>query len=98
MGWCRSFFTQALLEQSARRRRDDLLVHFALGAFSGSRAFNTLPLTLRRDVRHFFGSFGAAQSEARRFLFSLGSDGTVEEACKSALETGLIHNWGDGRY
>ncbi|MGY8680456.1 DNA phosphorothioation-associated putative methyltransferase [Bradyrhizobium sp. UFLA05-153] len=95
---CRSFFDEAQLESGARRRRDDLLVHLALGAFSGSRAFNTLPLTLRRDVRHFFGSFGAAQSEARRFLFSLGADGTVEEACNSAIEAGLIHSWGDGRY
>ncbi|WP_051390333.1 DNA phosphorothioation-associated putative methyltransferase [Bradyrhizobium sp. Ec3.3] len=98
MGWCRSLFDEAQLESGARRRRDDLLVHFALGAFSGSRAFNTLPLTLRRDVRHFFGNFGAAQSEARRFLFSLGADGTVQEACDSAVQAGLIHSWGDGRY
>jgi DNA phosphorothioation-associated putative methyltransferase len=59
MGWCRSVFDEPQLETGARRKRDDLLVHFALGAFSGSRAFNTLPLTLLRDVRSFFGSFGA---------------------------------------
>src|SRR5262245_61297509 len=73
-------------------------VHFALGAFSGSRAFNTLPRALRRDVRHFFGSFGAAQSEARQFLFSLGTHGTVEEACASAVQACLIHVLEQGRY
>jgi DNA phosphorothioation-associated putative methyltransferase len=78
MGWCHSFFDESQLERGSRRRKDDLLVHFALGAFSGSRAFNTLPLTLRRDVRSFFGSFSAAQSAAHRTLFSLGTDGTVE--------------------
>jgi DNA phosphorothioation-associated putative methyltransferase len=98
MGWCRSFFDEAQLEIGARRRRDDLLVHFALGAFSGSRAFNKLPPTLRRDVRRFFGSFGAAQSEARRFLFSLGASGTAEEACNLAVQAGLIQGWGEGRY
>jgi DNA phosphorothioation-associated putative methyltransferase len=98
MGWCRSFFNEAQLEAGARRRRDDLLVHFALGAFSGSRAFNTLPLSLRRDVRSFFGSFTAAQAEARRFLFSLGTDGVVEDACGSAIQSGLIHSWGESRY
>jgi DNA phosphorothioation-associated putative methyltransferase len=98
MGWCRSFFDEALLEERGRSRKEDLLVHFALGAFSGSRAFNKLPLTLRRDVRHFFGSFSAVQTEARRFLFSLGSDGVVQEACEAALRAGLIHGCGDGRY
>jgi DNA phosphorothioation-associated putative methyltransferase len=98
MGWCRSVFDEGQLESGARRRRDDLLVHFALGAFSGSRAFNTLPRTLRRDVRSFFGSFNTAQSEARRFLFSLGTEGTVEDACGSAVQSGLIHSWGEARY
>jgi DNA phosphorothioation-associated putative methyltransferase len=98
MGWLRSTFDEAQLERAARRRRDDLLVHFALGAFSGSRAFNAPPPTLRRDVRHFFGSFGAAQSEARRFLFSLGTDATIEEACASAIQACLVHSHEGGRY
>ncbi len=98
IGWCRSIFDEAQLESAARRRREDLLVHFALGAFSGSRAFNALPPALRRDVRHFFGSFGAAQSEARRFLFSLGTDGTIEEACAAAIQARLVHSHERGRY
>jgi DNA phosphorothioation-associated putative methyltransferase len=98
MSWCRSTFDEAQLKHGARKRRDDLLVHFALGAFSGSRAFNTLPQLLRREVRHFFGSFGAAQSEARRFLFSLGTHGTVEAACASAVEARAIHNHGEESY
>jgi DNA phosphorothioation-associated putative methyltransferase len=98
MDWCRSTFDEVQLERAARKRKDDLLVHFALGAFSGSRAFNTLPLQLRRDVRYFFGSFGAAQSEAHRLLFSLGTDGTVEDACAFAQQSGLVHGCGEGRY
>jgi DNA phosphorothioation-associated putative methyltransferase len=98
LAWCRTLFDETSLVTGAKRRKDDLLVHFALGAFSGSRAFNTLPLTLRRDVRHFFGSFGAVQSEARSFLFSLGSGGTIEEACRIAREAGLIHATGSGLF
>lgn len=98
MAWCRTLFDQTEFENGAKRRRDDLLVHFALGAFSGSKAFNRLPLTLRRDVRSFFGSFGAVQSEARSFLFSLGSEGTIEEACRVAVGAGLIHSWGQNHF
>src|SRR5262249_33086626 len=71
MMWCRARFDETEFEIAARRKKDDLLIHFALGAFSGSRAFNTLPPTLRRDVRHLFGSFRSVQAEARRVLFSL---------------------------
>jgi DNA phosphorothioation-associated putative methyltransferase len=97
-GWCLSFFDESDLEIGAGRKRDDLLVHFALGAFSGSRAFKTLPPSLRRDVRSLFGSFASAQSEARRFLFSLGTDDTVERACGAAIAVGLLQTWGESRY
>jgi DNA phosphorothioation-associated putative methyltransferase len=98
MSWCRDIFDETQLEERARRRRDDLIVHFALGTFWGSRAFNTLPPALRRDVRRFFGSFGAVRSEARRFLFSLGSDGVLEEACASAAANMLVHSHEEGRF
>jgi DNA phosphorothioation-associated putative methyltransferase len=97
-GWCLSFFDESRLEIGAGRKRDDLLIHFALGAFSGSRAFKTLPPSLRRDVRSLFGSFASAQSEARRFLFSLGADDTIEAACGSAVAVGLLKRWGESRY
>ena len=53
---------------------------------------------MQRDVRYFFGSFGAAQSEARRFLFSLRTDATIEEACKSAIQAYILHRQERGRY
>jgi DNA phosphorothioation-associated putative methyltransferase len=98
MAWCRAKFDEAQLEVGARRRKADLLVHFALGAFSGSRAFNTLPPTLRRDVRHFFGSFGSVQAEAQHLLFSLGSEGALEGACVSAAADSRVHNHAEGMY
>jgi DNA phosphorothioation-associated putative methyltransferase len=98
LGWCRSFFDEKLLEIGARRKREDLLVHFALGAFSGSRAFRTLPLSLRRDVRFFFGSFASIQADAHRFLFTLGDDQVVDAACRSAVDSGLLNGWRDNRF
>jgi DNA phosphorothioation-associated putative methyltransferase len=98
MKWCRTIFDEAQFEEGGKRRRDDLLVHFALGAFSGSRAFNSLPSSLRRDVRQFFGSFASAQAEARRFLFSLGSDQVLEQACATAVDARHIHRYDEGRY
>ena len=98
MGWCRSAFDEHQLETNALRKKDDLLVHFALGAFSGSRSSSSLPLSLRRDVKWFFGSFGGAQTEAQRFLFSLGASGPLEEACASAIGSGLIHRCGEDHF
>jgi DNA phosphorothioation-associated putative methyltransferase len=98
MDWCRSAFDDHQLETSAIRKKDDLLVHFALGAVSGSRSFNSLPLSLQRDVRCFFKGFGGVQSEARRFLFSLGTTGPLEEACGSAVRLGRIHPCGEHRF
>jgi DNA phosphorothioation-associated putative methyltransferase len=98
MAWCRATFEDWQFQTGAKRRRDDLLVHFALAAFSESRTFNALPASLRRDVRHFFGSFSVAEAEARRFLLSIGADEVLGTACDAAAGMKLIHPYDERKY
>ena len=86
---CIAEFDPATLREAAEARRDDLLVHFALMQFPGAPRYATLPSSIKRDVRTFFGSLRAAMEEARQVLFSAGNQETVREAIQQALDQGL---------
>jgi DNA phosphorothioation-associated putative methyltransferase len=82
-------FDQGELTAAAARRREDLLVHFALTIFPGAAPYARLPRSIQRDVRAFFGSHAGALSAARDLLFSAGRADVVRDAVKMALAGGL---------
>lgn len=89
---CRDAFdADSSLEEAGRLRRDDLVLAYALGAFSKSRSNTAISGRLRRDVRSFFGSARNAEMEGRAFLFSLGDASIVQRACEDAADAGLVH-------
>lgn len=72
--------------ESARERRDDLLVYLALARFRRRPQVRQLPLTLQRDIRTFFGSYSQACAEADELLFRAGDSETVDrDCCESAI-------------
>jgi len=79
----------AEIEQAGMARREDLLVHFALTLFPGAPRYASLPATIQRDVRAFFGSHGAMMEEAEAFLFATGRRERQEEAIGQAVADGL---------
>jgi DNA phosphorothioation-associated putative methyltransferase len=82
-------FEASLLQEAADARRDDLLVHFALTMFPGAPKYVTLPRSIQRDVRTFFGNHTRAMDLARALLFSVGKPETVLEAIEQASSSGL---------
>jgi DNA phosphorothioation-associated putative methyltransferase len=72
-----------------KRRRDDILVMLALRSFDRRRKFVKLEPRLARDLRSFFGSYAAAQSEATKLLFSMQDVNLIREACEAAALDGL---------
>lgn len=86
---CQSTFDPALLSLAAQARREDLLVHFALGFFPGATRYATLPRSIQRDVKSFFRSHAAALDQAKRLLFSVGDQACRRAAASQAVETGL---------
>jgi DNA phosphorothioation-associated putative methyltransferase len=71
-----------LLEEAGRRRREDLLVYLALARFRKRPPVSSLPATLQRDMRVFFGSYPKACKEADELLFGAGDTDAVDEACR----------------
>ncbi|ANY85435.1 hypothetical protein BB934_45285 (plasmid) [Microvirga ossetica] len=86
---CVDAFNPSSLKEAAEARVDDLLVHFALTQFPGAPRYATLPKSIQRDVRTFFGSHAAAMERARALLFSVGKPDKVREAIDEALRHGL---------
>jgi DNA phosphorothioation-associated putative methyltransferase len=77
------------LESAAARRSADLGVYLALTQFERRRAYRHLEPGLQRDIKAFFGDYGAAQAEARELLFRIGDTQAIADACRGAAERGL---------
>ena len=71
-------------KQVKRERRQDLMVYLALAQFDERVRFGRLPLSLQRDVRAFFGAYRRGCTAADELLFSLGTPGVVDTACKQS--------------
>jgi DNA phosphorothioation-associated putative methyltransferase len=79
----------AELEVAAKQRRDDLTTYFALQQFARRKHYQHLEAGIQRDVKAFFGSYGAAQDIARRALFGIADTAALDEACRQAALQGL---------
>jgi DNA phosphorothioation-associated putative methyltransferase len=86
-------------KQSEDQRRNDLLVHFALGLFRQRKPYKFMPKSLQKDIKHFFGKYTDAVEEAKALLFSIGYPNTIKLECekghkifpKGRLDQG--HSW-----
>jgi DNA phosphorothioation-associated putative methyltransferase len=78
-----------LLGEAAAARREDLLVHFALGLFPGAAQYTTLSRSVQRDVKIFFRNYQMALEAARQLLFSVGDQRIVADATLTAISSGL---------
>jgi DNA phosphorothioation-associated putative methyltransferase len=79
-------FGNELFEEANQKRREDLLVFFALGLFEKRQAQAHMPMSLKRDIKAFFNSHSSAINEAREILFSVGDPAVIEKACSDAYE------------
>lgn len=85
----REVLNSDLLAQAAAARKEDLLVHFALSLFPGAPRYGSLPASIQRDVRTFFGTHAAVMEAARQELLSLRNPERLEEAFSLASSEGL---------
>lgn len=78
-----------LLEAASLCRRDDVLLFLAMQQFSKRPAYKRLDERLQRDIKAFFGTYGAAYGAAAALLRETGSPERLLEACKEAASRGL---------
>ena len=73
--------------ESKEKRREDLIVYFALSLFEKRKPQSKMPENLKRDIKAFFSSYQQALEEAREILFSVGNPLTISEACNTAYKS-----------
>ena len=82
-------FERQDLDAAQTRRRDDLLVFFALNIFNRRLGYRQLPPRLQRDLKALFGSYSEAQDRAKALLFSIGRPEVVVQGCVGAEQAGV---------
>lgn len=86
---CSALFDMPLLDEVAAARREDLLVETALSIFPGAPRYASLPVSMQRDVRHFFGSHAALSAQATSELSALRNASNLQEAFDKAVDQGV---------
>ncbi len=76
------------LKRSAESRRNDLLVYVALANLRKRVPFGHLSISLRLDIREFFGNYTRALEKGLELLYAAGDPGEIELACED-LNLGL---------
>ena len=79
-------FGNELFEEAQQKRKDDLLVYFALGLFEKRKPQTKMPDRLKRDIKYFYNSYNDAIEQSRKALFAVGNPELIEEACNKAYE------------
>jgi DNA phosphorothioation-associated putative methyltransferase len=77
-------------EESARQRKEDLVVYLALANFRKRIPQKLLDPQLQQDLSAFFGSYAKAQAAGMELLMSLGSEDALWE-----MASGLPFGWRD---
>lgn len=88
-----NIFGENIFNESVEKRRNDLLVYFALGLFEKRRPQTHMPESLKRDIKAFFNTYTSAIESAKNILFSLSNTNVIQEACTNAyniLKCGLM--------
>lgn len=80
---------QAEVQGAAAARREDLLVHYALGLLNRSASANRPSPAMVRDIRTHFGSQKEVMLQATQFLHGLADEARVREAMQAAADQGL---------
>jgi len=89
-------YDTSLLRAAALTRTDDLRVYFAACQFEKRKAFTQLEPRLRKDIKTFFGDYGAAQLMGLQLLQNTADRDQLLVACQKASEEGL--GWLDGEH
>lgn len=88
-------FGNELFTEAQEKRKDDLLVYFALGLFGKRKPQTKMPDGLKRDIKYFYKSYSDAVEQATTVLFSMGNPELIEESCIKAhklLENGNLED------
>lgn len=82
--WLSEFYDNAVLAEQTRLRQQDLLVYFALNQFEKRRQYQKMAPRIQHDVKIFFGTFKAAETQSMILLRMIAQPSLIEDACTDA--------------
>ncbi|MFT3821693.1 MAG: DNA phosphorothioation-associated putative methyltransferase [Rubrivivax sp.] len=85
-----------LLDRARAARSDDVLLFLVAQQFAKRAPYRQLEPRLQRDIRAFFGDYGAAQGAALHILAACADPDRLLTACQEASTRGL--GWLDGAH
>ena len=80
------YFDKDTFNESQLKRKDDLLVYFALSLFDKRKPQTKMPESLKRDIKVFFMNITSTLEIAKELLFSVGRPEVINKACKKAYK------------
>jgi DNA phosphorothioation-associated putative methyltransferase len=81
-----NFYGDEFFNEAKNRRKDDLLVYFALSFFRKRKPYSRMPESLKRDIKAFFEKYTDARVQGKKLLFSLASPKVIYDVCVKAHE------------
>ncbi|MDE5179414.1 DNA phosphorothioation-associated putative methyltransferase [Vibrio fluvialis] len=83
-GLLREMFDTHEFEKAEKRRKEDLLLYFAMGLFEKRKPYTQQPESLKRDIKALFDDYKTALSLATELLFAIADADLINKQCKKA--------------
>ncbi|WP_435237542.1 DNA phosphorothioation-associated putative methyltransferase [Psychromonas sp. PT13] len=70
--------------QAQQKRKEDLLLYFAMSLFEKRKPYTQQPDNLKRDIKTHFGEYKTALNLATELLYAISDIDLIEEQCNKA--------------
>ncbi|NDJ81235.1 DNA phosphorothioation-associated putative methyltransferase [Vibrio campbellii] len=83
-GLLQEMFDTEEFEKAEKRRKEDLLLYFAMGLFEKRKPYTQQPETLKRDIKALFDDYKTALNLAAELLFAIADTDQINTQCEKA--------------
>ncbi|EPR5511510.1 DNA phosphorothioation-associated putative methyltransferase [Vibrio vulnificus] len=85
-GLLREMFDTHEFAKAEKRRKEDLLLYFAMGLFEKRKPYTQQPESLKRDIKALFDDYRTALNLATELLFAIADTDLINTQCKKAYQ------------
>ncbi|MHC6801532.1 DNA phosphorothioation-associated putative methyltransferase [Vibrio antiquarius] len=83
-GLLQEMFDTKEFEKAEKRRKEDLLLYFAMGLFEKRKPYTQQPESLKRDIKALFDDYKTALNLAAELLFAIADTSLINTQCEKA--------------
>ncbi|CCN68918.1 DNA phosphorothioation-associated putative methyltransferase [Vibrio nigripulchritudo] len=82
----KEMFDTKEFEKAEKRRKEDLLLYFAMGLFEKRKPYTQQPESLKRDIKALFDDYKNALNLAAELLFAIADTNLIKTLCEKAQQ------------